>query len=190
MVGGNVYNTSGLYTDSLTSSIGCDSLVFTNLVVYPNSTFSNTQNICGGSVYAIGNNVYDSTGVYVDTLTNWLGCDSIVTTMLNVSSSFVSITTNNVTICDGDSVFVGSSIYTITGSYVDILINSSGCDSTITTNVTVQTPVNQNITICYGDSLIVGNSVYHVSGNYVDTIISSIGCDSIVITNLIIYSQL
>ena len=154
-----------------------------------NSYTSIIDTLCNGLSITVGNNTYDSTGIYYDTLAAFNGCDSIVTTFLTVLSTSASSVINDITICDGDSVFVGSSIYTITGSYVDVLINSSGCDSTITTNVTVQTPVNQNITICDGDSLIVGNSVYHVSGNYVDTIISSIGCDSIVITNLTIYSQ-
>ena len=154
-----------------------------------NSYTSIIDTLCNGLSITVGNNTYDSTGIYYDTLSAFNGCDSIVTTFLTVLSTSASSVINDITICDGDSVFVGSSVYTITGSYVDVLINSSGCDSTITTNVTVQTPFNQSVTICDGDSLIVGNSVYHISGNYVDTIISSIGCDSIVMTNLTIYSQ-
>ena len=186
VVGGNIYNASGLYTDSLISSVGCDSLVFTNLVVYPNSTFSNTQNICSGAVYAIGNNVYDSTGVYSDTLVAANGCDSIVTTTLNVSSSSVSITTNDTTICDGDSIVVNGNVYNSTALYSDTLTNSVGCDSIINTNLIVQTPVNLSFDICIGDSVIVGNSMYNTSGNYSDTLVSSLGCDSIVYTNLTI----
>ncbi|HIE74509.1 MAG TPA: T9SS type A sorting domain-containing protein, partial [Flavobacteriales bacterium] len=190
VVGGNVYNASGLYTDSLTTSIGCDSLVFTNLIVYPNSAFSNPQNICSGAVYAIGNNVYDSTGVYSDTLVAANGCDSIVTTTLNVSSSSVSITTNDTTICDGDSIVVNGNVYNSTALYSDTLINSVGCDSVINTNLTVQTPIYQDTTICNGDTVFVGTSFYTATGSYIDTFQSSIGCDSIVHTNLTIYSQI
>ncbi len=184
VVGGNVYNASGLYTDSLTSSIGCDSLVFTNLMVYPNSTFSNPQNICSGGSYSIGNNVYDSTGVYSDTLVAANGCDSVVTTTLTVSSSSVSITTNNFTICDGDSIVVNGNVYNSTALYSDTLTNSVGCDSIINTNLTVQTPINLSFDICSGDSVIVGSSMYNTNGNYSDTLISSLGCDSIINTNL------
>ncbi|MDC0201701.1 T9SS type A sorting domain-containing protein [Flavobacteriales bacterium] len=154
-----------------------------------NSYTSIIDTICNGLSITVGSNTYDSTGVYSDTLLAFNGCDSIITTTLTVLSTSASSTVNDVTICDGDSVVVGSSVYNSTGSYVDVLTNSSGCDSTITTNVTVQTPTYQDITICDGDSLIVGNSVYSVAGSYTDTIQSSIGCDSIVHTNLTIYSQ-
>jgi len=154
-----------------------------------NSYTSITDTICNGLSITVGNNIYDSTGVYSDTLLAFNGCDSIITTTLTVLSTSASSTVNDVTICDGDSVVVGSSVYNSTGSYIDVLTNSSGCDSTITTNVTVQTPTYQDITICDGDSLVVGNSVYSVAGSYTDTIQSSIGCDSIVHTNLTIYSQ-
>jgi plastocyanin len=135
VIGASVYNASGLYTDSLTSSIGCDSLVFTNLVVYPNSTFSNPQNICSGSVYVIGNNVYDSTGIYIDTLNTQYGCDSIVTTNLTVLSISASIGTNNQTICFGDSVSIGTSVYYYDGVYNDTLQSSNGCDSIVITTL-------------------------------------------------------
>ena len=54
-----------------------------------------------------------STGVYSDTLLAFNGCDSIITTSLTVLSTSASSTINNITICDGDSVMVGSSVYTI-----------------------------------------------------------------------------
>ena len=41
------------------------------------------------------------------------------------------------TICDGNSLTVGNSVYTQTGIYVDSLISSIGCDSIVTTNLTV-----------------------------------------------------
>ncbi|MBT4479218.1 MAG: hypothetical protein HOC66_07395, partial [Flavobacteriales bacterium] len=154
-----------------------------------NSYTSIIDTICNGLSIVVGNNTYDSTGIYSDTLLAFNGCDSIITTTLTVLSTSASSTVNDVTICDGDSVVVGSSVYNSTGSYVDVLTNSAGCDSTVTTNLTVQTPVYQDITICDGDSLVVGNSVYNVGGSYTDTIQSSIGCDSIVYTNLTIYSQ-
>jgi hypothetical protein len=41
------------------------------------------------------------------------------------------------TICEGQSVTVGSSVYTTTGSYTDVLTSVSGCDSTVNLNLTV-----------------------------------------------------
>jgi len=165
---------------------------FHNTCVCDSSTNSYTSiidTICNGLSIVVGNSIYDSTGVYSDTLLAFNGCDSIITTNLTVLSTSASSVINDITICDGDSVVVGSSVYIVTGSYTDILVNSAGCDSIITTNLAVQTPTYQDITICNGDSIVVGNSVYNSTGSYIDTIQSSIGCDSIVHTNLTIYSQ-
>ena len=136
-VAGNVYNTTGLYTDSLTSSIGCDSLVFTNLVVHPNTSYTNNQIICSGETYLIGGNIYDSTGVYTDSLYTQYGCDSIVTTILVVNSLTGGSGVNLQTICFGDSVSVGSNIYFNAGVFSDTLISSNGCDSVVTTYLDV-----------------------------------------------------
>ncbi|MBW8050104.1 MAG: T9SS type A sorting domain-containing protein [Cytophagales bacterium] len=54
----------------------------------------------------------------------------------------INIDTINITINNGDSIQVGSSIYTATGTYIDTLIASNGCDSIIiTTNLTVLTGI-------------------------------------------------
>ena len=136
-VAGSVYNTTGLYTDSLTSSIGCDSLVFTNLVVHPNTPYTNNQTICSGETYLINGNVYDSTGTYIDSLHTLHGCDSVVTTHLNVDSIVGGIGINNQTICIGDSVVVGAHVYYHDGVYNDTLVSSNGCDSIVTTTLSV-----------------------------------------------------
>jgi len=144
---------------------------------------------CNGLSVTIGNNTYDSTGVYADILTSYNGCDSIVITTLTVLTSSASIVVNNFTICDGDSVVVDSNSYFFSGTYLDTLVNSAGCDSIITTHLVVQTPTYQSFTICDGDSVLVGSLVYDTTGNYTDTIQSSVGCDSVVFTEVIVYSQ-
>tara|TARA_B100000683_G_scaffold211044_1_gene205728 strand:+ start:17906 stop:21238 length:3333 start_codon:yes stop_codon:yes gene_type:complete len=156
-----------------------------------NNTIIDSQSyiICNGLSIVVGVNTYDSSGIYYDTLSSFNGCDSVVVTDLTVLSNSASIVSNNITICDGDSLVVGSSIYFNSGNFIDTLLNSSGCDSIINTNLFVQTPQFYNITICDGDSLTVGLSVYYSGGNFIDTLVSSIGCDSIIHTNLTIYSQ-
>ena len=54
---------------------------------------------------------------------------------ITVNSSYTK--TLNDTICHGDSVIVGPHVYKIQGTYIDILTALNGCDSTITTNLTV-----------------------------------------------------
>tara|TARA_B110000008_G_scaffold185332_1_gene184123 strand:+ start:9054 stop:12878 length:3825 start_codon:yes stop_codon:yes gene_type:complete len=156
-----------------------------NTSVYDSLSFT----ICNGLSIAVGSNIYDSTGVYTDVLVAANGCDSVVVTDLTVLTSVASVVVNNLTICDGDSILVDSNYYYASGIYIDSLQNVAGCDSIITTHLTVQTPVHQNFTLCNGDSIMVGTSVYYTSGVYTDTLTSAVGCDSIVHTTLTIYSQ-
>lgn len=66
-------------------------------------TFNQTQTICYGEEYLIGVHAYDSSGIYIDTLSAMNGCDSIVTTDLteeppvdvSVSINMITITADN-----------------------------------------------------------------------------------------------
>ncbi len=185
-VGNNIYTTSGTYLDTLVSANGCDSTVTTVLSVLPAPAFAQSLSVCNGGSVQVGNNIYTASGTYLDTLVSANGCDSTVTTVLNVlpPASF----TQNVAICNGGSVQVGSNIYTAGGTYLDTLAAANGCDSTVTTILTV-TPiaslsVTQNLSLCNGDSVQVGSSTYTASGTYVDVFPAVNGCDSTVTTIL------
>ena len=189
-IGGNNYDSTGTYIDTLLSSIGCDSIVTTNLTVNPifSTVFSDT--ICSGQSVTVGTNIYDSTGVYFDTLTTFNGCDSIIVIDLFVQNSSASFTTNSLSICEGDTAFVGSSVYLTSGNYSDTLISINGCDSIVQTSLDVIPTHNYfTYTICSGDSVTVGTSTYTQSGNYIDTLLNFLGCDSIVYTEISIYDQ-
>lgn len=67
--------------------------------------------------------------------------------------------TNNVAICNGETYTVGTHMYATTGTYVDQFVAAGGCDSIITTNLTVNpippAPIVKHyIHACAGDSLI------------------------------------
>jgi len=187
-VGSNTYNSNGIYIDTLISLFtGCDSIVTTNLTVLPIYTFSQALTICSGDSIYIGSNFYNSSGIYIDTLTSlFTGCDSIVTTNLTVLTA--NTFSQALTICSGDSIYIGSNIYNSSGTYIDTLISVfTGCDSIVTTYLTVPSTnlFSQTLTICSGQSISVGSNTYNSSGAYTDTLISLLtGCDSIVATNL------
>jgi hypothetical protein len=134
-VGSSSYNVSGTYTDILTSAAGCDSTHTTFLTVRPAiSSFQNLM-LCAGDTVTVGSSSYFTTGVYTDVLLSYTGCDSTVTTVVNVSP--VIAKTISPEICAGDSFTVGTNIYTVSGVYTDVLTAMNGCDSTVTTNLTV-----------------------------------------------------
>jgi gliding motility-associated-like protein len=79
----------------------------------------------------------------LDTLKTISLCDSIVTTVLTINNA-VNVA-NPITICTGDSIRVGSKIYFTAGTYVDTLLSSAGCDSIITSILTVLPKINSSI---------------------------------------------
>jgi hypothetical protein len=158
--------------------------VTANLTVSPAISSTQSMTICTGENLIVGSNTYSTTGVYTDVLTNVNGCDSTVTTTLTVSPPISSIQT--MTICTGENLIVGSNTYTTTGVYTDVLMNVNGCDSTVTTALTVSPAISstQSMTICIGENLIVGSNTYTTPGVYTDVLTDVNGCDSTVTTNL------
>jgi gliding motility-associated-like protein len=150
---------AGQYPVTLTSSGGCDSIVTTNLTVNSVLTASVDASICQGQTFTLpdGSSV-TAAGQYPVTLTSSGGCDSIVTTNLTVSS--VLTTSVDASICQGQSFTLpdGSTV-TSAGQYPVTLTSSGGCDSIVTTNLTVndlpEALVIAPALICDGDSLVV-----------------------------------
>ncbi len=63
------------------------------------------------------------------------GCDT--NRIVTIHATPIYTISQTLNICSGDSVVVGTNVYTNTGVYTDILASISGCDSTVTTNLTV-----------------------------------------------------
>lgn len=185
--GGTVVSVAGTYVDTLTAQAGCDSIVTTNLTINPAVTVNQSGTICTGSTYTLpGGAVVSAAGTYSDTLTTGAGCDSIIVTTLSVVNVLTS--TQNPVVCSGNSfVLPGGNTVTVAGTYVDTLTSAGGCDSVITTNLTVNSSASsvQNPVICSGNSFVLpGGNTVTVSGTYVDTLTGANGCDSIVTSNL------
>jgi len=97
----------------------------------------------------------------------------------------------SLTLCNGQTITVGTNTYTTTGIYTDLFVASNGCDSSVTTNLTVTRYYKtQNLTLCAGQSVVVGTHNYNVSGTYVDNLFAINGCDSMVTTNLTVLLQI
>ena len=92
-----------------------------------------------------------------------------------------------------DSTVWGGVTYDSSGLYNDTLLSVSGCDSIITLDLTIVSPVTNNVdsTICFGDSALLAGSYQSVTGTYNDTLVggASNTCDSIVVTSLTVLPQ-
>lgn len=145
--------------------------------------------ICAGESFSVGNSIYTNWGIYRDTFLTDRGCDSIVRTNLQILP--VPTTNLSISICNGDSLFVGSSVYTTSGNFTDTLSAANGCDSIINTALDVISYLTTNIdtTICSGATFSVGANTYSLGGNYSDTLSSVNNCDSIVNTTLTVLAN-
>ncbi|MBC7884346.1 MAG: hypothetical protein H7X99_02655, partial [Saprospiraceae bacterium] len=176
LIGDNVYTETGTYLDTISAFNGCDSTVVSNIHVSAKFHFSD-QKICQGDSVSIGESVFYDSGIYSVQFTNIFGCDSTEVLNLQVFPNFV--TTNNYSVCPGDSVVVGSSVYKIPGNYIDAFTSANGCDSIVLTNLRWNhVVINRNYTLCQGDSLEVNGHYYKANGFYTEVVQKSDGCDS------------
>ena len=76
--------------------------------------------------------------------------------------------------------------YNISGVYDTVLINSSGCDSTATLNLTINNSSISDTSITACDTYLWNGITYNVSGVYDTVLINSSGCDSTATLNLTI----
>lgn len=177
--------TAGTYRDTLVNSKGCDSIVILNLTIKNTSSTNITLNICQGSFVVFKGQNRTTSGVYRDTLTNAVGCDSIVT--LNLTVHPINTTNLNISICTGNSYFFKGQNRTATGTYRDTIKTSFNCDSFVILNLTVLPSLNRTIdsAICQGKSVFFKGQNRTTSGTYRDTIVNpSPSCDSIITLNL------
>lgn len=175
---------TGVYTANLQSEAGCDSTLVLTLTVNPIFTTSLTAEICQGESYEFGGLPLGISGVYRDTLTAVNGCDSIVVLTLTVNP----VATTNIaeTICEGQSYLFYGDTLSAPGIYTADLQTTTGCDSTVTLNLTVIQTITENISaiICSGENYDFNGRILIQAGIYIDTLSTTFGCDSIVILSL------
>ncbi len=186
LIAGTYRQSPGLYRDTLQAQNSCDSIITTQLNVL--AAFNHAQNleICAGDSVFLGGEWRKSSGNYVDTLQTTGGCDSVITTALNlipIAQSFASVT-----ICNGDSLFIGGAWRKVDGNYRDTLVSASGCDSIVTTRLTIDNILQgfRNIDLCQGDSIFLQGAWQNIAGTYRDTLAGTAGCDSVINTQLTI----
>ena len=184
LVGGSYQTAAGNYVDTLSTTLGCDSILTTILTVNDVNYLTDSITVCYGDSSFIAGAYQTNSGIYVDSLTNVNGCDSIVETTFTVlGENFVS---NLFAICNGDSVLAGGLYQTTTGLYYDTLLDANGCNLIIETDLTVSSQIvaNLNVNVCYGDSALINGNYELASGIFYDTSASLTGCDSVTITSL------
>ena len=133
--GYSLYN-NGIYTDTLQSVWGCDSIVSLYLDVISQDTIDVDMILCYNDTLLLNDVEITGSGIYTFSYTSSLGCDSVVnyhvTELPQLGSSYT------VSICEGESYtddhFIGIST---SGRYEVVTSSVDGCDSTLVLYLTV-----------------------------------------------------
>ena len=178
---GRTVTKSGKYYDTLKGWGGCDSVLIHDVFIKERSYSKRRLDFCRFVVCPTDKNViYKAEGLYYDTITNYLGCDSIIEYDVKSTKS-----TGNVSIrtCGSYKSPSGSYTWTVSGNYKDTLIggNYKACDSFINIDLTILKPTTVNMTEkgCAFYVTPMGKRVTK-TGKVTESLKSTLGCDSII----------
>jgi gliding motility-associated-like protein len=110
--GGELLTIAGTYSDTLTSTGGCDSIAFLNLMVEDVLIMDSTATICQGAIFTIGDSTFSSAGLYNVPFQTASGCDSIVRLDLQVLNPQVVFAEADTISCDNPLVTLDGSAST------------------------------------------------------------------------------
>lgn len=135
---GRVVSEPGIYTTDFVLPSGKDSIITTTLSQINATFIAKSASICEGESYTLPHgNTTTVAGVFIDTFSNSVGCDSIITSTVTVNPVY--------TIFKEDTIYKND-VYTLpngsttsaSGTYVNNLSTVSfHCDSVITVHLTV-----------------------------------------------------
>ncbi len=176
------------YTVTVSIGVNCTASTSQTVTVKQPSASSISETICFGDSYTFKNLQLTQSGTYRDTLTNAVGCDSVITLNLTVRNKIENVL--NASICSGQSYTFKGQQLTQAGQYFDTLQSALGCDSFVTLNLAVNSFVTGTVTasICQGQSYAFNGQQLTQGGQYNDILTSSGGCDSIVTLTLTVNS--
>jgi len=171
---------SGVYGDTFTAWAGCDSIILHDVTILYPSYSKKTLDFCRFVVSPSDKNTtYKQEGIYYDTITNSVGCDSVITYTVVSARTYGE---TDITACESYKAPSGSRVYTESGKYIDTLYgaNSKFCDSFLTINLTLIKPITEklDVTGC-GEYITPSGRRITQSGPTTDLLKSSLGCDSI-----------
>ena len=174
---------AGTYSFTITDAFGVK-VVDGNVIDPPAIMTTLNRTLCFGESLTIGSTIYNTTGLIDEVLTAANGCDSTVNGVINILPLIE--TTLNETLCFGETLTVGSTVYSASGSINEILLAFDGCDSIVNGVLTIAPQIINNIneTICFGESLTIGGNIYSTTGPINETILAANGCDSLITGNV------
>lgn len=174
---------AGVYTQVLSSVMGCDSVVVLSLSTRDSYHIVREEEICQGEEFFFHDEMVSEQGTYVKELSTIYGCDSIVELHLRVNPHYHDTIYRR--LCLGDTYTDENFTQSQGGTYTVSYTSSKGCDSTITL-VLSEIYYNDTIkaVICDGETYSENGFNERQTGFYTLNLNTFDGCDSIVNLNL------
>ena len=182
--GTQTLTTAGTYTEVFSSVAGCDSTVILTLNVVTGFNETDVATICNGDTYVFGTQTLTAEGTYTEVFIAANGCDSTVVLTLDVNPTLN--TTDEASICNGDTYIFGTQTLTSSGTFTEVFTSAAGCDSIVVLTLNVVLGFNETdaATICGGDSYVFGTQTLTTAGTFTEVFTSLEGCDSTVVLTL------
>lgn len=149
----------GVYTSVLSNVLGCDSTIVVQLSVNPPTSSTANAVICAGETYTLpSGDIVSTPGTYATVLVNHYGCDSLITTQLDVEPAYqVAIDT---AFCEGTVLALPDGSQTTTSGVFSYPFQTvHGCDSTVMWTVDLYPAPHFTLDLPEGDTIYLGQTV-------------------------------
>lgn len=190
--GSSLVPLTGVCNNGVNTGNGYVTISYIEVVLY---TTVNNQ-VCFSELYTFPDGtsqIITGPVTQVSTIQSVAGCDSIITTNLTVAPSYNIL--ENFTLCQGDNFIFPDGTPLINAmvntSHISNLFTIDGCDSIITTQLTVNPSyqMNESYTICQGEDFTFADGFtlnnINTSTTYTINSFNTInGCDSIIDVNI------
>lgn len=181
-INGEIYMTNTIIIDTISDQSSNCIEIITYIIDKKEVPITNQQiNICeGDSLFILDSWIFEE-GVYQDTLTSNLGCDSIV--IINLDEIEIKDTSIYIMLCNGQTITIDGEIYMGNTSVFDTTIIPNACPEIIRYIIEEEEAITtyETTNICDGDSLLISGTWIYEEGIYQDLFTSESGCDSIVV---------
>lgn len=188
---GKVYTESNTLDEiGLQSAGGCDSIIQLHLTILKSSSYTDTLEACDSLIWIDGNTYASNNSTATYTLTNAVGCDSIVTLNLTINSTYQ---IQQFAACDSFIWSNGITYYSSNNTAEQVLQNAKACDSIIALDLIINNSITTVDSLVACDSLTWIDGVTYTNNNNTAThLLSAVsGCDSLVSLHLTInYSEI
>lgn len=184
-----IWTISGDYVDTLKNRSGCDSTINIGLTINKESRSTINVKQCNGYKSPSGKHTWVNSGKYTDTISSYIGCDSIITINLTINNQ--KATSLKITQCERYVSPSKKYIWTKSGVYKDTIPTKAGCDSIFTINLTIHYNSSAVLQLkgCENKLSPSGKYLWKASGVYDDTLKNKAGCDSFITVDLKLYTK-